>query len=85
MRDKLQPWVAAIFCASLSLITIVGNIAAMVYTNGVSQSPVTIVFLCFLPMCFYHVGDFLFKLRQENRDLQKQVAALTEALGAKGG
>lgn len=77
MHEKLSPWLAAIFCASLSAITIIGNLFLMV-ANKTSQNDVSTVFYCFLPMCFYFVGIELLKLQKENRELRKTIEKLSE-------
>jgi hypothetical protein len=74
MREKLGPWVPAIFCAVLSLITVLGDLVGR-FTTGVPGA-VDLVFYCFLPMCFYFAGAYLSQLRQENRDLRVQIQSL---------
>lgn len=71
MREKLAPWLPAIYCTVLSLITVIGNIIGLflVGTPGVADT----AFLCFLPMCFYLVGVFLSRLQQDNRELRAQL------------
>ena len=64
MRDRLSPWIPAIFCAFLSLITVSGNLI-LDFMNGTARSSgIDIPFYCFLPMCFYFVGAFLSNLRR---------------------
>ena len=77
MRDKISPWIAAIFCAALSAITIIGNLWLMV-VNKTSQTGVESTFYCFLPMCFYFVGGEIMKLQKENRELRKIVEELAK-------
>jgi len=76
MREKPGPWTPAIFCAFLSLITVLGNLI-LDFMNGTSRSGVDVAFYCFLPMCFYMVGVVLSKLREENADLRRRIDALT--------
>ena len=71
MREKLMPWIPAILCAVLSLITVVADVFGRVMT-GTSHVGLT-AFLCFLPMCFFHVGLMLKSLRDENRILKSQL------------
>lgn len=75
VREKLMPWIPAISCAALSLITVVTDLVgrAMTGTSHVGLS----TFFCFLPMCFFHVGLMLKNLRDENQDLKRK---LDEAL-----
>jgi hypothetical protein len=68
MREKLLPWMPAIMCAVLSLITVVADIYGR-FATGTANVGLT-SFLCFLPMCFFHVGVMLKNLRDENRELK---------------
>lgn len=52
MHEKLGPWIPAIFCAFLSLITVLGNLI-LDFVNGTSRSGLDLGFYCFLPMCFF--------------------------------
>jgi hypothetical protein len=81
MREKLGPWIPAIFCAFLSLITVLGNLI-LDFMFWTSRSGLDIVFYCNLPMCFYFVGMFLSKLREENTDLRLRIDDLTPAPNA---
>ena len=76
MLEKISPWIAALFCATLSAITIIGNLWLMV-VNRTSQNDVSSVFYCFLPMSFYFVGAELMKLQRENRELRKMIEKLS--------
>lgn len=58
----------AIMCAVLSLITVVADIYGR-FATGTANVGLT-SFLCFLPMCFFHVGVMLKNLRDENRELK---------------
>ena len=79
MREKLQPWIPAMFAASLCAITMVGNltVAFISKTPGGLGSAMDPVFYANLPMCFYFVGAYLSKLRKENQELRAQLAAIT--------
>ena len=77
MRKKLGPWLPAIFCAILSAITVIGNLIAYQITGNANA--VSMVFHCFLPMCFFFVGAFLLQLQNENRELRSQIDTLTSA------
>ena len=81
MREKLGPWIPTMFCAFLSLITVLGSLI-LDFLNGTSRSGLDLGFYCFLPMCFYFVGVFLSKLREENTDLRLRIDDLTRALNA---
>ena len=85
MREKIQPWIPAIFCAFLSVITYVSFVVQSVTLKGDPRIPIMAVlapFLCFLPMCFFHVGTFMSQLREENRELRKQIQELISKSGA---
>ena len=71
MREKLLPWIPALFFATLAVITTVGNL--MAYRSGGSDSAVTSVFLLFLPMCFLFVGFHLTQLRKENSEMRSRL------------
>lgn len=74
MREKLLPWTPAIFCACLSLITLVANAAGELYTQSTNAG--ILVFLCFLPMCFVYVGGMLKDLREQNQELRTKLNEL---------
>ena len=79
MREKLLPWIPAIFCACLSLMTFVSFVVmsrTVIAVPGFPTMAVLAPFLCFLPMCFIHVGVFMSQLRQENRELREQIQKL---------
>jgi len=71
MREKLLPWQPAIMCAVLSLITLVADIFGR-FATGTPNVGFS-AFLCFLPMCFFHVGVMLKNLRDENRELKRRI------------
>lgn len=75
MREKLGPWVPAIFCGGLAVITTIGNLAAYAITG--TNDAVTMVFILNMPVCFFFVGAYLTKLRDENRELKDRLDALT--------
>ena len=80
MREKLGPWLPAMFCAVLSLITVLSDLIGRFATGTTGAADV--VFYCFLPMCFVFVGVFVSQLRQENRELREQIRALVTKSGA---
>ena len=71
MREKLLPWMPAIMCGVLSLITVVADIFGR-FATGTTNVGLT-TFLCFLPMCFFHVGVMLRNLRDENLELKRRL------------
>jgi hypothetical protein len=70
MREKLEPWIPAVFCAALALITTIGNLFAGPDFGATSVS------ILFMPVCFYHVGVYLIQLRNENRDMRLRLDAI---------
>ena len=74
MRDKIGPWLPAIFCASLSLITIVANIAGLFMTGSTGAGEMT--FYGFMPMCFFFVGVYLTQLKKKNQELVRRIDEL---------
>ena len=85
MREKLQPWIPAIFCVCLSEITFVAFELQSRILMGDPRFAIMGVltpFLCFLPICFLHVGTFMSQLREENRELRKQIQELISKSGA---
>ena len=71
MREKLMPWMPAIFCSVLSLITVVTDIVGR-FVTGTANVGLT-AFVCFLPMCFLFVGVMLKSLRDENQELKRRL------------
>jgi hypothetical protein len=71
MRERIAPWLPAIFCGVLTLITVVTDVVGQAMT-GTSHVGLT-TFLCFLPMCFFFVGVMLKKLRDENHALKRRL------------
>jgi hypothetical protein len=71
MRENLSPWLPAIMCGVLSLITVVTDIFGRFATGTANVGLST--FLCFLPMCFIFVGIMLNNLRDENRELKRRL------------
>jgi hypothetical protein len=82
MHEKLRPWIAAIFCAGLAVIVIITSLLNA-FINGTSTNGIDFVFYCFLPMCFFFIGDFLSSLRKENMALRTLVNQLSSQLTAK--
>ena len=71
MKQKVSPWIPAIFCAFLSLL-------ALIMQLGSDSGAWKPAFFCFLPMCFFFVGTATSRMQGEIRDLRKQVAELQE-------
>ena len=74
MRKNLMPWIPAIFCAGLCFITLIARIGGE-WLTGASDTGM-IAFLCFLPICFIHVGGMLQELRKENQELRNKIEEL---------
>ena len=71
MRVQLMPWMPAIFCSVLSLITVVADVVGR-FTTGAANVGLS-AFICFLPLCFIFVGAILKNLRDENRELKQRL------------
>jgi hypothetical protein len=65
-RERAQPWAAASFCAFLSVITVVENLALRENT-GINP------FLCALPMCFVFAAYPMILMRTEIRELRSRL------------
>ena len=78
MREKLGPWLPAVFCAALAVITTIGNLWSYAATGN--NGSVTMVFILHMPMCFFFVGVYLAKLRNDNRKLKERLDELTASL-----
>jgi len=74
MRERLAPWLPAIFCAVLAVIVTVCNL--WVYSQGGSDSGGNMIYMLNMPMCFFFVGAYLTKLRNDNTALRLRVDAL---------
>jgi hypothetical protein len=70
----VTPWLPAIFCAVLYVITL-----AQAAASGTAGLPT--VYMAFMPMCFYFVGAAVLQTRKEVVELRKQVANLRNQLG----
>lgn len=77
MRDKLGPWVPALFCAALAVIVTIGNLWAASFGGSDSASNGT--FILFMPMCFFFVGAYLSKLKKENSELRDRLDAMCDS------
>jgi hypothetical protein len=71
MHEKQMPWLPTIMCGALSLITVSADIFGRFVTGTANIGLST--FLCFLPLCFFHVGVMLKGLRDENRELKRRL------------
>ncbi len=58
----------------LALIVTIGNIWATAF--GGSDSAATVVFIVNMPLCFFFVGAYLTKLRNDNLDLRERLNAM---------
>ena len=73
MKENMHNWVPLIFCAALSLISV------MTLTS--SGTAGVIPFVCFLPMCFFFVAITTGRLQREIYDLQEQLSKLRQSPG----
>lgn len=72
---SFSPWLPMRFCIALSVITVVQNLA-MTVINKSDVGGWSMVFLAFLPMCFYFVGALVTKTQVEISQLKTQIAEL---------
>jgi len=77
MREKIGPWLPAIFCAALALIVTVGNVWASATDCGMN-----IVFIMNMPTCFFFVGSYLTKLKNDNRELRDRLDAMDSPISS---
>ena len=71
MPERLMPWLPSIFCATLSLLAVGGDVAGRFMTGTANIGLTT--FLCFLPICFLLLGVMVRNLQDENRRLQQRL------------
>lgn len=71
MRPQWMPWIPAIYCSALCMITLVSDIVGKSLTGEGNTG--MIAFLCFLPICFFHVGGMLKSLQEENAALRSKL------------
>ena len=76
MRERIGPWVPAIFCAVVAIFVTIGNVWSVAV--GGSANATDMVFMLNMPLCFCFVGVYLTKLRNDNRELRDRVDALEE-------
>ncbi|HEX3726580.1 MAG TPA: hypothetical protein VHV08_10075 [Pirellulales bacterium] len=72
-KEKLAPWLPMGFCAVLSLLTISSNLY-LTLANRADVGGWAIVFLCFLPLCFFFVGIAVSRTQTQICELRKQIA-----------
>ena len=77
-KRAILPWLSAVFCAFLSLITISANLWLSV-ANRSDVGGWAIAFLCFLPMCFFFVGTAVKEMQREISELRNEIAELRQA------
>jgi len=77
MREKAAPWIPAIFCAVLAAIVTVADL--WIYAKTGSRGGVTMIFMLNLPICFFIVGAYLTRLRDENQEMRLRLDAIESA------
>lgn len=70
-RDRVGPWLPALFCAVLGGICILSGFWTML--GGGSMADLDVVYMSFMPMCFFFVGAYLAKLRSDNAKLRARL------------
>ncbi len=81
MREKLGPWLPALFCGALALIVTIGNVWAAAL--GASDSAATVVFIVNMPLCFFFVGIYLTKLTRDNLELLDRINTMEQPTASK--
>lgn len=71
ITQNIAHWAPAAFCAFISLMALSLEIRS-------DSSGWKIVFLCFLPMCFFFVANVTTSLHRELRELRKRLAELEQ-------
>ncbi|MEM6979497.1 MAG: hypothetical protein AAF539_07485 [Planctomycetota bacterium] len=74
MREKIAPWLPAVFCGVIALIVVIANTATRLL--GATDRAVDMVFMLNMPMCFFFVGSYLTQLRGETEKLRARLDAL---------
>lgn len=69
MRNKIEPWLSALYCAALAVIVTIGVLAS-------SDFGPTLIYILSMPMCFWFVGVYLTKLKKENSELRDRLDAI---------
>ncbi len=69
VKKYISHWVPAIFCAILSYMALYMQMSS----DSGAWKP---AFYCFLPMCFFGVGQTTLRMQHEISELRKQVAEL---------
>jgi hypothetical protein len=75
-KQSISPWTPMRFCIALSVNTVIANLCLSLATHA-NYGGVSIVFLCFVPMCFFFVGAVALQMQGEMRELRRQIAELT--------
>lgn len=73
-RDRVGPWLPAVFCAVLGAICTTAGFWAM--HNGGAMGDFGFLYMISMPMCFFFVGAYLAKLRSDNADLLARLDAI---------
>lgn len=71
MKQKLNHWIPAIFCAFLCLMAL----SMQIGSDSFAWKP---AFYSFLPMCFFFMGMATSNLQREIRELRQRVSELEQ-------
>ncbi len=77
-RDRVGPWLPAVFCAVLGAICTTAGFWTML--NGGAMGDLGFLYMIFMPMCFFFVGAYLVKLRSDNAALRVRLDAIDARL-----
>jgi len=81
-KRTAQPWLPLALCAALAVIALVGEIAQS-FITGEFPGGGNIVFISFLPGCFFFLGSFTAGMQREICELRQQVADMQSSQGNK--
>ena len=76
MKERIGPWVPAIYCGAIAITTTIANLSAL--RSGGSGGATNFVFILFLPMAFFFVGVHLSKLQHDNTTLRERIDAISK-------
>ena len=77
MKERIGPWLPAIFSAVLAIIVIVADLWAL--RIGGSAGAADTVYMIFLPMCFFFLGVYLSKLRKDYLELRDRLDSVNQS------
>jgi len=74
MKERIGPWLPAIFAAVLALIVLVSDLWSV--RNGGKTGVADTTYMMFMPMCFVFAGVYFSKLRKDYLELRDRLDSL---------